>query len=48
MNTVAEAKAMVAAFLATPFSHDERHQRRIDMMSAYQADGSLPPLPEPD
>lgn len=47
MNTVEEAKAMVAAFLGTPFSHDARHQRRIDMLSAYQRDGRLPPLPEP-
>ena len=46
MNTVQEAKDMVLAFVTTPFSHDERHQRRIDMLAAYQADGSLPPLAE--
>lgn len=44
MNTVDEAKAMVAAFLATPFSGAPRHQRRIDMVSAYEASGTLPPL----
>jgi ribose 5-phosphate isomerase B len=44
MNTVEEAKAMVAAFLATPFSGAPRHQRRIDMVSAYEASGTLPPL----
>ena len=43
MNTVEEAKAMVAAFLATPFSGAPRHQRRIDMVSAYEATGDLPP-----
>jgi ribose 5-phosphate isomerase B len=43
MNTVEEAKAMVAAFLATPFSGAPRHQRRIDMVSAYEASGTLPP-----
>ena len=43
MNTVDEAKAMVAAFLATPFAGAPRHQRRIDMVSAYEASGTLPP-----
>ena len=43
MNTADEAKAMVAAFLATPFSGAPRHQRRIDMVSAYEASGTLPP-----
>ena len=27
---------MLDAFLDTPFSHDERHQRRIDKMMALQ------------
>jgi ribose 5-phosphate isomerase B len=45
MNTVEEAKAMVAAFLATPFSGAARHQRRIDMVSAYEQDGTLPAQP---
>jgi ribose 5-phosphate isomerase B len=45
MNTVEEAKAMVAAFLATPFSGAARHQRRIDMVGAYELDGTLPPVP---
>ena len=43
MNTVEEAKAMVAAFLDTPFSGAPRHQRRIDMVSAYETSGALPP-----
>ena len=45
MSAVEEAKAMVAAFLATPFSGAPRHQRRIDMVSAYEQDGTLPPQP---
>ena len=47
MNTVEEATAMVAAFLATPFSSAPRHQRRIDMVSAYEESGTLPPTPDP-
>jgi ribose 5-phosphate isomerase B len=43
MNTVEEAKAMVAAFLATPFSGAPRHQRRIDMVDAYETSRTLPP-----
>ena len=45
MTAVEEAKAMVAAFLATPFSEAPRHQRRIDMVAAYEGDGTLPSLP---
>jgi len=45
MQAVEEAKAMVSTFLATPFSGEPRHRRRIDMVSAYEAGGSLPPLP---
>ena len=42
MNTLEEARSMVRVFLATPFSGNARHQRRIDMVSAYEADGTLP------
>ncbi|TPG19446.1 ribose-5-phosphate isomerase [Pedococcus bigeumensis] len=45
MSAVEESKAMVAAFLATPFSGAPRHQRRIDMVEAYEQDGTLPPTP---
>ena len=45
MSAVDEAKAMVAAFLATPFSGAPRHQRRIDMVGAYEEDGTLPATP---
>jgi ribose 5-phosphate isomerase B len=40
-----EATAFVAAFVAEPFSHDPRHQRRIDMLTRYETTGELPPLP---
>jgi ribose 5-phosphate isomerase B len=42
MNTVDEAKAMVARFLSTPFSGAARHLRRIDMVSEYERSGELP------
>ncbi|QGN56885.1 ribose-5-phosphate isomerase [Nostocoides sp. HKS02] len=45
MTAVEEAKVMVAAFLATPFSGAPRHQRRIDLVAAYERDGTLPPVP---
>lgn len=45
MNSVQEAKDMVATFVGTEFSGADRHQRRIDMMAAYEADGTLPELP---
>ena len=45
MATVEQARSMVEIFLATPFSNDPRHVRRIDMVSAFESDGTLPPLP---
>ena len=45
MQSVAEAKEMVRTFLATQFTGEERHQRRIDMVTAFETDGTLPPLP---
>ena len=45
MQSVEEAKEMVRVFLATDFTGEERHQRRIDMVSAFEADGTVPPLP---
>jgi ribose 5-phosphate isomerase B len=39
------AIGFVDLFLATPFSHDPRHQRRIDELAAYEADPAPPVLP---
>jgi ribose 5-phosphate isomerase B len=45
MNSTDEAKAMVRTFLGTAYSGESRHQRRIDMLTAYEQSGTLPPLP---
>ncbi|MEO8851922.1 MAG: ribose-5-phosphate isomerase [Allobranchiibius sp.] len=41
-NTVEQAKAMVSIFLETPFSGEERHQRRLSMVTRFELDGTLP------
>jgi ribose 5-phosphate isomerase B len=46
-HSVDEATVFVMTFVEEPFSHDPRHQRRIDMLSSYEATGELPPLPAP-
>jgi ribose 5-phosphate isomerase B len=45
MHPVADALAFVDAFLAERFSGNERHARRIGMLTAYETEGVLPPLP---
>ena len=40
-----EAIRFLQAFLNARFSGDPRHQRRIDMLTEFEATGSLPPLP---
>ena len=45
MASPEHARSMVRTFLATPFSEDERHVKRIAMVTAYEQDGTLPPLP---
>lgn len=41
-HTQEQAQAMVKVFLETLFSGVERHQRRLDMVSAYEQDSTLP------
>ncbi len=44
MHDEATALGILEAFLGTPYSDDERHTRRIAMLSAYETTGALPPL----
>ncbi|TDT74694.1 ribose 5-phosphate isomerase B [Arthrobacter sp. AG258] len=40
-HSVAEATALVEAFLEEPFSNDERHKRRINKIAAYENSGEI-------
>jgi len=44
MHSEEEATGFVETFLATDYSGEERHSRRIDMLSAYESTGELPPV----
>src|SRR4051812_17439453 len=44
MHTLEEATHIVETFLATSFSHDERHLRRLRMVAAFEGRGELPPV----
>jgi ribose 5-phosphate isomerase B len=44
-HTFEEAAKFIDIFIATPFTFEERHVRRIGQIAAYEADGSL--LPDP-
>lgn len=44
-HPVEEVVAFVETFLATSYSNDERHTRRIEMITRYEKTGELPPLP---
>ena len=45
MHSLEEAAAFVDAFLAEPFSGQERHARRIRLLADYERTRELPPLP---
>ncbi|TXJ06876.1 MAG: ribose-5-phosphate isomerase [Aeromicrobium sp.] len=41
MHSLDECEAIVAAFLAEPWSEAERHQRRIDLLAGYEETGTF-------
>ena len=44
-HTFEEAASFIDRFIATPFSGEERHARRIAQLAAFEQDGIL--LPDP-
>ena len=46
MHSVEEASTLAETFVATPFSHDPRHQRRIDMVAEYEQSGRSAEVPQ--
>ncbi len=45
MHPLEDVIGLVEAFLAAGFSGDERHVRRVRMLSRYEESGELPPMP---
>jgi ribose 5-phosphate isomerase B len=45
MHPAADAITFTQVFLATPFSGEARHVRRLEMITEYERYGELPPLP---
>lgn len=46
MHSLEDMTRFVKVFLDTSFPGDERHVRRIGMLTDYEESGELPPLPE--
>jgi ribose 5-phosphate isomerase B len=44
-HTFEEASSFIDRFIATPFSREERHARRIAQIAAFETDGTLEPDP---
>jgi ribose 5-phosphate isomerase B len=44
MVSVEDARAIVDTFLATGFSGEDRHRRRLEMVARYEGTGELPPI----
>lgn len=40
-HSVDEAKSFIDTFIATPFTHEERHARRIAQLAEYEATGAI-------
>ena len=41
MHSIADCKAIIDAFIATPFSNDERHVRRIEKIAKFENTGEI-------
>jgi len=46
MHSLDDMTRFIDVFLTTPFTHDERHSRRIGQVATYEKTDELPPLPE--